>query len=208
MKIRLGLISCATGTLMLVAVTACASSVSDADPPSSPQVSSSVPTSESSSPSPRSNSEVASDTAENVVRRYFNVLDNLRQDPSKPVRQLSSVATSTQLAAQKRLLTAERDQGLHQVGTTRVAELTVQSVSLDNSAPSAGKVPTVAVDVCWDVSNADLVDRSGQSVVSPSRASTGWTRYTVANYHWSENPSGGWRIATSQDLKQTPCAAP
>jgi hypothetical protein len=83
----------------------------------------------------------------------------------------------------------------------------VQAVSLDNSDPSAGKVPTVTVDACWDVSNADLIDQSGKSMVSPSRANTGWTRYTVANYHWSESPSSGWRIATSQDLKQTSCAA-
>lgn len=205
MKIRLGLISWATGATMLVAVAACASSGSDADP--SPPVRSSTPTSASSSPSPRSDSEVASATAEDVVRRYFTVLDGLRQDPSAPAKRLSSVATSTQLGAQKRLLTAERDHSLHQVGTTRVAELTVQSVSLDNSDPSAGKVPTVTVDVCWDVSKADLIDHRGKSVVNPSRESAGWTRYTVANYHWSENPSGGWRIATSQDLKQTPCAA-
>ncbi|WP_082624319.1 hypothetical protein [Nocardioides sp. Soil805] len=207
MTIRLGMISWATGTLMLVAVAACASSSSDADPSSSPPVSSSVPTAASSSPSPRSDSGVASATAEDVVSRYFTVLDGLRQDPSKPVKHLSSVATSTQLTAQTRLLTTERSQGLRQVGTTRVAEMTVQSVSLDNSDPSAGKVPTVTVDVCWDVSNADLIDQSGKSVVSRSRASTGWTRYTVANYDWSENPSSGWRIATSQDLKQTPCAA-
>ena len=202
----LGVKAWATGAVVLVAVTACASSGSDANPSPSPPVSSSAPTPESSSPSPRSDSELASDTAEDVVRRYFTVLDDLRQNPSKPVKQLSSVATSTQLAGQKRLLSVERGQGLHQVGTTRVAELTVQSVNLDNSAPSTGNVPTVTVDVCWDVSNADLIDQRGKSVVSPSRANTGWTRYTVANYHWSESPSGGWRIATSQDLKQTPCA--
>lgn len=203
----LGVKAWATGAVVLVAVTACASSGSGADPSPSPPVSSSAPTSESSSPSPRSDSEVASASAEDVVRHYFIVLDGLRQDPSRPMKQLSSVTTSTQLAAQKRLLATERDQGLHQVGTTRVAELTVQSVSLDNSDTSAGKVPTVTVDVCWDVSNADLIDQSGKSVVSSGREPTGWTRYTVANYHWSENPSGGWRIATSQNLKQTPCAA-
>jgi hypothetical protein len=120
---------------------------------------------------------------------------------------LASVATSTQLAAQRRLLTNERGDGLRQVGATRVADLTVQSVDLDNSDPSVGRVPTVTVDVCWDVSGADLIDKGGESVLSPDRASTGWTRYTVANYHWSDNPSGGWRVATSQDLKQAPCAA-
>lgn len=203
----LGVKAWAAGAVALVAVAACANSGSD--PGSSPPDSSSVsaPTSASASPSPRSDSEVASANAEDVVRRYFTTLDGLRQDPSKSMAQLSSVATSTQLAAQKRLLATERDQGLHQVGATTIADLTVQSVSLDNADPSAGKVPTVTVDVCWDVGGADLIDESGKSVVSSDREPTGWTRYTVANYHWSGNPSGGWRIATSQDLKRTPCAA-
>ena len=69
------------------------------------------------------------------------------------------------------------------------------------------QVPTVTIDVCWDVSHADLVGKNGKSAVKPTRANRGWTRYTVANYHWNANPSGGWRIASSQDLKQTPCAA-
>jgi hypothetical protein len=199
----LGVKAWATGAAVLVAMTAC--SGSDADPPPSSSASSSVPSTASSSPTPTSESELASAAAEDVVRRYFTVLDELRQDPAKPLKPLSSAATSTQLAAQKRLLKNERSEGRRQVGTTAVVKLRVQSVNLDNSDPAAGKVPTVAIDVCWDVGDVDIVDETGNSVVSPDRASTGWTRYTVANYHWSENPSDGWRIATGRDLKQPPC---
>ena len=203
----LGVKAWATGTALLVAVTGCANSVSDAGAPPSPSVSQSSPRSTPASTSPPSESEIASASGEAVVRRYFVVLDGLRQNPAAPSKQLASVATSTQLAAQRRLLTNERGDGLRQVGATRVADLTVQSVDLDNSDPSAGRVPTVTVDVCWDVSDVDIIDESGKSVVTPDRASTGWTRYTVANYHWSNNPSDGWRIATGKDLKQAPCAA-
>ena len=204
----LGVKAWATGAAVLVAITACANSGSDAGSPPSPSVStSSGSISTSTSSPPASASEVASTSGEAVVRRYFVVLDGLRQDPEEPVKQLASVATSTQLAAQRMLLTNERDDGLHQLGTTRIASLTVQSVNLDNSDSSAGRVPTVTVDVCWDVSDVDIVDERGTSVVSPDRATTGWTRYTVANYRWSKNPSGGWRIATGKDLKQAPCAA-
>ena len=87
-----------------------------------------------------------------------------------------------------------------------VAELTVQTVNLDNSDPKAGKVPTVVIDVCWDVSKVDVLDKSGASIVSPDRPDTGWTRYTVANYRYADNPTKGWRVATGQDLKQTPCS--
>lgn len=202
----LGVKAWATGAAVLAAVTACANSDSNADPAPTPPASSSATVSISPSPSPSSASEVASSAAEDVVRRYFAVLDDLRQTPSDPLRSLSSVATSTQLAAQKRLLAAERDQGLHQVGTTKVVELTVQSVNLDNSSPSAGKVPTVTVDVCWDVDDVDIVDKDEKSVVSPDRKNVGWARYTVANYHWSKNPTDGWRIATGQDVERKPCA--
>ena len=89
----------------------------------------------------------------------------------------------------------------------RISELKVQSVNLDNSDPEAGKVPTVVIDVCWDVSKVDVLDKSGKSIVSPDRPDTGWTRYTVANYDYAADPTGGWRVATGQDLKKTPCAA-
>lgn len=201
----LGVKAWATSAAVLAALTGCASSDSSADPSLPATSSASSPTATSPSPSSSSDTEVASAEAEDVVRRYFAVLDALRQDPSQPLAQLSAVATSTQLAAQKRLLATERDQGLRQVGTTQVADLTVQSVNLDNSDPSAGKVPTVTVDVCWDVGDVDITDEDGKSVVSPDRNPVGWTRYTVANYRWSKDPTGSWRIATGQDLDQKPC---
>ncbi|WP_239455642.1 hypothetical protein [Nocardioides gilvus] len=80
-------------------------------------------------------------------------------------------------------------------------------MNLDNSDPAAGKVPTVVIDVCWDVSDVDVIDRDGASVVSPGRPDTGWTRYSVANYDYTDDPNGGWRVATGQDLKEEPCTA-
>ena len=52
----------------------------------------------------------------------------------------------------------------------------MQSVNLDNSDPKAGKVPTVQIDVCYDVSDVDVLDANGKSVVSPDRPDTGWIR--------------------------------
>jgi hypothetical protein len=202
----LGFKSLATSALVLAAVTACGSNSSDPPTTTPASPSSSTPATTTSS-SPTSPSEIAAANAEAAVHRYFGVLDHVRKDPSVPLSALSKVAISTQLSAQQNLVSGERSKGLRQTGATRIDELKVQAVNLDDSQPSVGKVPTVTVDVCWDVSEADLIDKSGQSVVKASRADTGWTRYTVANYHWSKNPSDGWRIATSQDLKRTSCAA-
>ena len=204
MKCRLGLISMATSTLLLAAVTACGDS--DTDPPSSSPTS---PTSSSptASASPTSPSDAATADATSAVHNYFAVVDQLRSEPAAGLKQLKSVATSAQLTAVETLIRRQRDEGQRQTGTTAISELTVQSVSLDNSAPEAGKVPTVVIDVCWDVSKVDVLDESGKSIVSPDRPDTGWTRYTVANYEYAAYPTGGWRVATGQDLEQTPCAA-
>lgn len=205
MKCRLGLISMATSTLLLAAVTACGDS--DTDPPPSSPTSSSPSTPPTTSASPTSPSDAATADATSAVSDYFAVVDQLRSDPAAGLNQLKSVATSAQLTAVETLIRRQRDEGQRQTGTTAISELTVQSVSLDNSDPEAGKVPTVVIDVCWDVSKVDVLDESGKSIVSPDRPDTGWTRYTVANYEYAADPTGGWRVATGQDLEQTPCAA-
>lgn len=205
MKIRLGLISWATGILMLAAASACGGS--DTDPPATGEPSSTSPSSPTTSASPSSPSDKASTNATEAVRKYFTVVDQLRSDPAADIKQLKSVATSAQLNAVESLVSRQRDQGQRQTGTTAISELKVQSVTLDNSDPDAGNVPTVVIDVCWDVSKVDVLDKSGKSIVSPDRPDTGWTRCTVANYDYAADPNGGWRVATGQDLKRTPCPA-
>ncbi|CAI9419255.1 hypothetical protein HIDPHFAB_03601 [Nocardioides sp. T2.26MG-1] len=202
---RLGLISWATGTVMLAAVSACGAS--DTDPPPTSEPSSTSPSSPTTSASPSSPSDAATADATDAVRSYFTVVDQLRSDPAADLKQLKSVATSAQLNAVETLIGRQRDEGQRQTGATAINELQVQSVNLDNSDPKAGKVPTVVIDVCWDVSKVDVLDKRGKSIVSPDRRDTGWTRYTVANYDYAADPTGGWRVATGQDLKQAPCAA-
>lgn len=204
MKIRVGLISWATGTLVLIAVSACGSNQADPRPPPSAPSSSSSPT---ASASPTTPSDAAKTDATQAMRTYFNVIDEVGHDPAGDLKRLKKVATSTQLGAVQTLLRRQHGQGQRQVGTTAINKLTVQSVNLDNSDRSAGKVPTVVIDVCWDVSKVDVLDKSGASIVSPNRPDTGWTRYSVANYEYATDPTGGWRVATGHDLKQKPCAA-
>lgn len=203
----------ATAALLLAAVTAC---VADgADPPLgessrtvSPSTTSATDASTSPSPtSPTSSADKAAEAASAVVRDYFATVDRLRQQPKSPLGALKAVATGSELSAEQILIRSERDKRLHQVGDTEIVEVKVQSVNLENSDPASGKVPTVQVDVCWDVSHVDLVDKNGVSVVSPSRPDTGWFRFTVANHQWADDPDGGWRVLTGQDLEQKPCLA-
>src|SRR5688572_3758679 len=133
MKIRLGLISWATGTVMLAAVTSCGGD--DTDPPATAEPSSTSPSSPTTTATPTSRSDVASADATDAVRSYFTVVDQLRSDPAAELTKLRSVATSAQLNAIQTLIDRQRDEGQRQTGTTAISELTVQSVNLDNSDP-------------------------------------------------------------------------
>lgn len=190
----------ATSVLALAAVTACAESSPTTTPTTTPTQPVTTP-----SATATSDTEVARAAATNIVHDYFAVLDDLRQDHDQSIHGLTKVATSTQLTAAQRLVENERAKKLKQVGDIRLAETSVENVSLDNSDPKAGKVPTVTIDVCWDVRDVDVVDAAGTSVVSPDRADFGWTRFIVANYHYRTDPATGWRVASGEDLKQTPC---
>lgn len=186
----------ATAAMLLVAVTACA----DGNDPAAPGTStSSTPTPSTSSSTPLSESEIASEAASAMVRQYFQTVGEVRQDPKRPASNLDAVASSTQLLAQKNLLKSQRADGLHQTGITKVVKLNVQSVSLDDPA-------TAVIDVCWDVSGVDVIDRSGKSVVTPDRKDIGWTRFTVTNPTWESAPTDGWRVSGGSDLEKEPCA--
>ena len=192
-------------TAVAIAVGGCASD--GGDPPASSSQSTNSPAPTTTTPTPPSDSEVASEAASAVLRNFYEVRNQLRQDPSQPLTLLDEVAISTELAAQKQLFKKEREQGLRQIGETRVVELSVQSVNLDNSDPKAGKVPTVQIDLCFDVSDVDVIDKGGKSVIVPGRPDTGWIQFLVSNYQWDTDPDGAWRVASSQDLKRAPCNA-
>ena len=192
----------ATAVLIVAALTSCAER-KDPDLGPSPSVSSSAPT--TSTPSPRSDSEIASESATAVLREFYNVRNRLRQHVKEPLRLLDDVAISTELAAQKQLFNKERERGLHQTGDTKIVELDVTSVNLDNSDPDVGNVPTVQIDLCFDVSDVDVIDKHGNSVIAPDRPDTGWIQFLVSNYQWDADPEGAWRVASSQDIERTPC---
>ena len=144
--------------------------------------------------------------AEGLVREYYALVDRVGADQDAPLSQLERVATSVELEVRRADLSQWRKDGWRKTGRTRVADVVVQSVSLDNSAPRAGLVPTVQVDVCYDVSDVDIVDSAGTSVVSPDRADRAWERLQVANYDYDNDPVGGWRVAALETLEKAPCA--
>jgi hypothetical protein len=204
MTISRGAHALATAALLLAAVSACAGN-GNSSPTSPTSPTPSTPDSGDSTMPPPTETELASEAASAVLRKYYEVRNDLRQDPKLPLKRLDAVAVSGELSAQLLLVKKEREAGHRQVGDTTVAQFTVQSVNLDNSDPTSGKVPTVQIDVCADVSDVDFVDAGGDSIISSDRPDSGWIRFIVSNYEWDADPDGGWRVASSQDLEREPC---
>jgi len=194
-----GVTGVATAALVVVALGACSNDGND--PAASPSASQSTSSSPApTTPTPPSEGEIASEAASDVVRAYFATVDQVRQDAKRPEIDLDAVASSTQLTAQKRLLKNQRESGRRQVGDTKVIEVSVESVSLDDPA-------TAYIDVCWDVTEVDILDADGKSVVTDGRKDVGWTRFVVTNPAWETAPTDGWRVSSGSDLEKEPCAA-
>ncbi len=158
------------------------------------------------SPSPTDPKALARASAEDLVREYYAVTDEVGANPDAPISRLKRVATSLELSTRQQILEQWRADGWRKTGQTQIADLIVQSVSLDNSDPESGRVPNVQVDVCYDVSDVGLVDRSGASMVSPDRPDRAWERLQVANYDYEADPFNGWRVASLETLEKAPCA--
>lgn len=184
----------AATTLVVVALTSCSGNGSNQAAPE-PKPTGSVST---TATTPATPSEIAAESASALVRQYFATVDELSQDPTQSISKLKTVAMSTQLLAYETQIKSQRQSGQRQLGDLKIAQVQVESVSLD-------KPVTVLVNVCWDVSDVDVVDRAGKSVVSPNRKDSGWTRLTVTNQKWDTSPKDGWRVSGGSDLEKEPC---
>jgi len=135
--------------------------------------------------------------AQVAVADYYQVLNELSADPGADLSILKDVAISSGLVDAETEVNFDRSRDRRQIGATKVASISVTNVTLqfapDTTPPT---IPTVQLDVCYDVSEVDVVDINGDSVVKSDRPDTGLARLGVANYDWPE-PTG-WKIAFSE----------
>lgn len=199
-----------TAAVLLIAFAGCSDSNDDQPPRATLTRTTPSNMAEPSSPSvattPPSDTEIASEAASNVVRRYYAVLDQLRQNPDEPVEQLTTVAADQELKVYQDLIDRERAKGRHQIGETQIVKLVVQAVDL--AASDRKTAPTVQIDVCYDVGEVDVVDAHGESVVLESRPEVAWVRHTVSNDDGDSDSTSGWLVVDSDDLEKAPCDGP
>ena len=119
-------------------------------------------------PAPTSTPLFASDeealaAAEEAYAAYVSVTDKIFQDGGSDLSALSSVTTGKQLAEDSEGFEDIAAQGYRSIGSTRFADIQLQHYS----ATAAEGI--VVVYLCEDISDVDVFDPQGVSVVQPDR---------------------------------------
>lgn len=97
-----------------------------------------------------------------TVKRFHRVLDSLSHEPvSKPYTQLLTVTRGEAFQVWQTAIVEGYGNGWRQKGSTKV-------LSVDQG-PLSANGRQVRVDTCVDVSQVDVVDRDGKSVVAKGR---------------------------------------
>ncbi|GAA4708102.1 hypothetical protein APR04_003899 [Promicromonospora umidemergens] len=198
MRVRPSTIAIVTAAVFAAA--GCTSFATEPSMSTSPTTAASSTSSPSPSTSPTTEAQHAAANATELVHEYYRTTDAVATDPSD-LEPLKSVATSAELLRLQNTFTQWADDGWHKTGAITVVELTTQSVSLEDPDP------TIQIDVCYDVTGVDVVDRSGESQVATNRPDRTWERLWVSNPNYGDDRESGWLVADRKTLERKPCAA-
>jgi hypothetical protein len=167
----------AVRAVCLAAVVALGLSLGACSGGSEPAAAPSDSVSPSASPSPTelSPKEKAIEQAVPLVSSYFQMKDEALHDPGAfKYQRFGKVAIGTAENDLKRLHGAAGEQGLHQIGTTKIVSVEVDEADLTfKPKVTPPEIPYVDFRVCYDVTGLDTVDKAGESIVPADRNDRG-----------------------------------
>lgn len=165
-----------------------------------------TPTPTATTSAPTDPKDQAVTDATTALQRYYDMVNQLAQNPKMPLdKNLKKVATSSGYSLTWTILNQSRMKGYTQQGDTTFEVDKVLEVSLDNSNPKKSVAPTVQLQVCYDVSNVDVVDKSGKSVVTDARLDKAIATYWISNYNYKADPQGGWIVSGRDSRGERSC---
>lgn len=141
------------GVLLLVLLSGCVPS--DATPP---------PEQTASFVAPYASDEEALAAAEEAYAEYVRVSGEILEQGGADPERLETVVTGDFLASSIEGLREFEEAGKRQTGESKVGNAELQRYS-----PSGGSREIITIYVCRNISGVDVLDSSGQSVVSPER---------------------------------------
>ena len=146
--------------------------------------------------------DLAAAEAQERYREFLRIDDQIGREGYESSALYDTVLVSPQRALEEvEFRQSQQLPDARVIGDTELASLSVASVNLE---PEPGGYPTVVLQACIDVSGVDVVDGSGNSLVSPERVDR--TRSTVTLYRLeatAERPEG-WYITEATSLGE-PC---
>jgi hypothetical protein len=159
----------------------------------------SAPTSSSIVPVSAEDQAVAEATS--LVKEYYAGIDRINADPNSDANDLRDVTANEAFDLESRTALQMKARGLTQIGNVRVLDVSPFSIDLSSdSTTNPPKYPTIVMDTCIDVSDVNVVDAEGKSVVSSTRPPQSAARIDLVQFDF------GWRVNTIQSAGQ-PCTA-
>lgn len=121
------------------------------------------PSAPTPSPTPTPTPTPTGDEAkvEIAVRDFWAAVDRVAAEPDEPIKSLATVSRGETLNFWRQLLAKERVNGQRQIGSTKVTSVVVKADTTDWRATT-----------CIDVSDVNVVDKDGKSVVTADRPTT------------------------------------
>lgn len=197
----------ASAALLLTLTAACSDNGQASDPPPSPTPTP-TPTATAEptpSPTPATPEEQAVADVTELLDRYVRVRDRVAKNPEIPLRQLERVAIASHLGLLRNRYENARNEQRTYVGDETIEIIEITDVTLDYEEDAHPPVvPVVALTACFDVTNLDILDADGSSIVSGDRIDRVVMQLLVANYEWPDAPNAGWRVASTTNTGE-PC---
>jgi hypothetical protein len=132
-----------------------------------------------------------------AVREYLALFDEISADPDRDVAELEQVAGGRALDWAMHQITTWRDAGQTGIGAQVASGFGVTATDLEPASNTDGWYPSVEITACVDLSDTDLIDENGDSVVPGDRPGRVLIDFIVANLGWPTDQQ--WRVVRDDD---------
>jgi hypothetical protein len=166
----------------------CTSSTTQVTPPLA-----SVASTPSASPSSASPEDQAKELAKATIERYWSTYTECLEDTNAQPTCFDDVAIAIERQKLQNTLSGARQVGSRASGPIRVISIDLVTVDLTNRVTETPPtVPYVVYRVCVDVSQFQIVDRDGKSIIPADRKPRVSGDMSVANYKLPDKTQ--WRV--------------
>lgn len=198
-----------TGALIGAALLAGCTTGGAADPTGSTSVPASSTPSTSPTPatatSTASLEDAAAASSGEVLRAYYRAQTTCFMDPLKsPLTCFDQVAVTTELNNMRNALGGAQQMQTRATGEIALLSVSRRSINLkSNVSATPPVVPEVVFTVCTDVSNYNIVDKDGKSIVPPDRKPHVLVNVSMLNYKYPAPTQ--WRVGLVTAVKDGTC---